>query len=139
MSSERLWTMVPRLPWRIAVNRARPAVYRNATPILCLPDLSAPQRQALRAQGSEVWWFDFLGSGESDPCLPGHEPDRLRQIAAVVALIQAVSGASRLALAASDLAPARQFADNYPFAIEHLMQGDENEPGDRRDFRGAAA
>lgn len=133
--TQQLSVIVARTPWRIAVRRTLPAVYRNATPLLCLP--GATWQHA----GREIWSFDWLGSGQSDRCLAGHEPDRLRQVATVVALIQASGGAARVTIVAQDLELARRFAAAYPFAVESVMQGDDNEPvqSDRRDLRGAAA
>jgi pimeloyl-ACP methyl ester carboxylesterase len=138
--------MLPRLPWRIAVERTRPQIYRCATPMLCLPQVAPAVRQRLHRQGHEVWRFDFLGSGASDHCLGG-EPDRLRQMAAVLALMQAVTGAPRAALVVQECEAglAETFAAAYPFVVERLVaqssQGEQDEQVQyhRRDFRSTAA
>ena len=135
MTGEPLWAMVPRTPWRIALTRTKPAHYGDATPLLCLPPARAP------AADREVWRFDWLDSGASDRCLAGCTPEPLRQIAAVVALIQADTGAARVSLLAlaGEIDLAQQFAATYPFAIARVILGDDHEQSHRRDLRGAAA
>ncbi len=139
---QQLWANLPRLPWRIATTHAQPVTHRDATPILCLPQTPLSQREDLLRRGYAVWSFDYLGSGASDHCL-GSEPTALRQIAAVVVLIQATSCVARVTLLArnQELADAQAFAAAYPFAIDRIIQGDDHDAVQRYcgDLRSAAA
>ncbi len=143
---ERLWTALPRSPLRIAASRARPPERRHAAPLLYVHGATFPSelavghridglswRDALLAQGYEVWAFDFLGYGASDRYVEMSSAPRLaqplgrveagaRQIAAVVALIRQTTGAWRVSLIAHSWGTmaAGLFAGKFPWAVERL-------------------
>jgi pimeloyl-ACP methyl ester carboxylesterase len=147
MTIERLATTVTGSPLRIAVSRARPAQQLCATPLLYVHGGTFPSelavgyridgrswRDALLAEGYEVWAFDLLGYGHSDryPEMSGdaqataplgRAPSAARQLAAVVALIQAHTAAPRVSLIAHSWGSmvAGLFASRCPWAIERLV------------------
>jgi pimeloyl-ACP methyl ester carboxylesterase len=147
MTVDRLWTALPGSPLHIAVSRARPATPRSTTPLLYAHGATFPAelaighridgtswRDALLAQGYEVWAFDFLGYGASDRYVEMSSAPRIapplgraavaaRQIAAVVTLIGRTTGAWRVSLIAHSWGTmaAGLFAGTFPWAVERLV------------------